>query len=95
MVYFILARLTNRIKIGVANNVDSRYNYLRRDNADDLELLGSVVGDEDLETEIHAQIESYRAHNEWFDANQEVRLLVDRYLHPEAVYDSLSVSEQV
>lgn len=97
MVYFILARLTNRIKIGVASNVDGRYNYLRRDNADDLQLLGSIHGGESLEEEIHAQIESYRAHNEWFEASQEVRMLVDRYLRPDAVYESQgsSVCEQI
>jgi T5orf172 domain len=81
MVYFILAHKTQRLKIGYSEDgkVDERFHYLRRDNADDLELLGRVPGDLEYETSLHAEIEPYRIHNEWFDwTAEEVKNLVAR-----------------
>jgi hypothetical protein len=83
MVYFILAQKTQRLKIGYSEDgkVDQRFNYLLHDNADDLELLGSVPGDLDYEQALHTEIEPYRIHNEWFDwTAQDVKDLVAREL---------------
>jgi Meiotically up-regulated gene 113 len=61
--------------------VDERFDYLRRDNADDLELLGFIAGGLEKEQNLHAEIEPYRIHNEWFDwTAQDVKDLVVREL---------------
>src|SRR5260370_27752551 len=103
MVYFIHARLSNRLKCGKADNVWTRFNYLLRENADDLTLLGSIPGDEELEQAIHAELDEVaeRAHNEFWDFNQGARLVVDRYLYadrgvtyePETLPDSEAPAE--
>src|SRR2546430_15406501 len=83
MVYFIHARLSNRLKCGKADNVRTRFNYLLRENADDLTLLGSISGDEEVEREIHAELDAVaeRIHNEFWDFNQGARQVIDRYLY--------------
>src|SRR6266481_2939007 len=86
MIYIIVAKLSRRIKIGYSKNsseVDTRFHYLRRDNADDLELLGRVEGDFEYERQLHTEVEAYRAHNEWFMAEPEVIQLVARELSAE------------
>jgi len=94
VVYFILGKLTRRIKIGYSKHsgeVDTRFHYLRRDNSDDLELLGRIDGEIADEQALHAEVEHYRAHNEWFMAEPEVISLVARELSVEPA----AISERV
>jgi len=105
MVYFIHALISNRLKCGKANNVESRFNYLLRENADDLTLLGSIPGDEEVEQAIHAELDAVaeRIHNEFWDFNRAARLVVDRYLYadrgvtyePETLPDSEAPESEV
>ncbi len=66
MIYFIVGRLTHRIKIGYSKSsseVDTRFHYLRRDNSDDLELLGRIDGEIADEQALHAEVEPGRTTN--------------------------------
>lgn len=78
--YFIHARITNRLKIGIANDVDDRFNFLLRENADDLVLLGKVLGGYELEQSLHDELKELREHNEWFEYTDEAKELVAREL---------------
>jgi hypothetical protein len=79
-VYFILAEKCNRVKIGIASDVDERFSTLFRENADDLKLLKAIPGGLELEQEIHRELELFRAHNEWFEWTPEVQETVNRYI---------------
>jgi hypothetical protein len=83
MVYFIHALKSNRLKVGKADNVRTRFHYLMRENADDLTLLGSIPGDEETEQAIHAELDEVaaRIHNEFWDYNEGARQLVERYVY--------------
>ena len=81
MIYFILAKKTNRLKIGYsksASEVDRRFMFLLNENADDLELLAYIPGDFEHEHDLHRALADERAHNEWFEYNDTVKEVVAR-----------------
>jgi len=83
VIYFILAQKTNRLKIGYsksASEVDRRFNFLLRENADDLDLIGRISGEIEDERCLHSELEHIRCHNEWFDYTEEAQELVRREL---------------
>lgn len=83
MIYFILARKTNLLKIGYsksASEVDRRFNFLLRENADDLELLGRISGEVEDERELHDELAEERVHNEWFEITPHSKQVLDREL---------------
>jgi T5orf172 domain len=83
MVYFITSRCSScghqLLKVGKADNVDQRFHFLRRENAPELTLIGSIPGDEELEREIHAEL-GESMHNEWFPYDEVAQEIVSRYL---------------
>lgn len=82
-IYFILCLLTQRIKIGISDTVEYRFNQLRAANGDDIQLLGTVPGGFEQEQEIHRELEAYHVHHEFFDFTApEVKQVVDRFLYP-------------
>ena len=54
-------------------------------------MLGRIEGDFEYERQLHAEVEPYRAHNEWFMAEPEVIQLVARELSVEPA----AISERV
>lgn len=59
---------------------------MRRAAFDDLTVLGVIPGDYELEQAIHAELEPYNIHHEFFDYRADaVKELVARYLHPETL----------
>jgi hypothetical protein len=90
--YFILGEKTRRLKVGVSTNFDQRLHGMRRQNFDDIIVLGTIPGDEALEREIHKELESFHTHNEFFDYTDEVKAVVDKYLHPEGTLEGDPVS---
>jgi hypothetical protein len=67
-VYFIEAPGSGLIKIGVADDVASRFRALQLQCADTLTLVGSLVCRERgaLERRLHKQFAHLRSHGEWF-----------------------------
>ncbi len=85
MVYFITARCpcgAQLLKVGKAGDVDSRFNFLRRENALELTLLGRISGDEEVEKEIHDELDLVceHQHNEWWEYTSAAREIVERYI---------------
>ncbi len=64
-VYFI--RGGGLIKIGVANDVASRFRSIRTMSPVPLELLGFIEGDKATELSLHAKFAGARRHGEWFE----------------------------
>lgn len=65
-VYFIHAPGVG-VKIGTSNNPEKRRQQLQTGMPVDLTLIGSVVGDYDLERTLHRRFRSVRVRGEWFD----------------------------
>lgn len=63
--YFIRSASTGRIKIGRSKNPENRLRDLATAAADELELLGVLEGDR--EVELHAQFAPCRYRGKWFD----------------------------
>lgn len=81
-IYFILCVLTQRVKIGISDTVEYRFNQLRAANGDDVQLLGTIPGGFELEQSIHRELGDHHVHHEFFDyAAPVVKNLVDRYLY--------------
>ena len=72
-VYFIQCSITKRIKIGIAENVATRYYKL---NAMSHTRLGIVLvidfGGRELEQHLHRKYEKYRVKGEWFEESKEI-----------------------
>ena len=64
-VYFIQGCETQRIKIGISNNVDSRLKGIQ--SSEPLKLLAVIKqGGKDLERRLHQKFQGLRVHGEWF-----------------------------
>jgi hypothetical protein len=85
--YFVRCR--DKIKIGISNNLfDARLSKLRRENADEIEVLRVFHGPDmaDVEKFLHEELSCVRAHHEWFFDGPEVRAAIetmDRRFNPE------------
>lgn len=81
MIYFIRAVNLNRLKIGFTDSFETRFVRMARQEADELEVLGTIPGDETYERSLHGELLPWRIHHEWFDYSApEVRDLVAREL---------------
>lgn len=92
-VYLIGSALSRPVKIGVANNVQSRLDELRTGSPVPLHLIWKTAGDNDLEFSLHEYFAPYRIHGEWFDFEDEnpaalvatAAVLMGRLTHPRKV----------
>lgn len=73
LVYFILDRPSNAVKIGYTNDLKKRFGHLQMAHATDLILLESLPGDRTMEAEIHLHFKEHRLRGEWFDYNDVVK----------------------
>lgn len=76
-VYFILNRISGRIKIGKSFDVDKRLASLQTASPDPLELLGSVPSWLHTEAELHARFAALREHGEWFRDDPELLAFIE------------------
>ena len=70
-VYFILNRRAVALKIGKADNVEKRLAAIQTHCPDQLELLGSIRGDQEEERTLHLEFREHRIRGEWFRASSE------------------------
>ena len=79
-IYFFLGRETKKLKVGITGYLDNRLSATRRGNFDEVEVLGTIPGDYNREQEIHAELEPYRSHYEFYNYTPEVKLIVERLI---------------
>lgn len=74
VIYFIRAAVVpSMVKIGCTRWLDRRLETLRSNSPVPLILLASIPGDHKLEWRIHADLDPYRSHGEWFFEDAVVR----------------------
>ncbi len=66
MVYFILNKEVNHIKIGYSKNPKQRLKTLQTSSSHKLELIYSIEGDITIERFLHKQFKNSHIYNEWF-----------------------------
>lgn len=71
-VYFIRAQTLGLIKIGVAGDLDKRLAGLQCGSPDKLEVIGTIVGENKLERELHKRFAHLRQHGEWFSPGEDL-----------------------
>jgi hypothetical protein len=72
IVYFIRDLHSKRIKIGKTKMLNCRYDFLKRCNGGDLELLLTIDGYTKEELSLHKKFNAYLHHGEWFEPAQEI-----------------------
>lgn len=65
-VYFIQADHGGLVKIGYASDFCKRFESYRLHSPCDIVLVGFIFGEKQLERELHAVFDKYRARGEWF-----------------------------
>lgn len=71
-IYFILAPVANRIKIGYSSNPENRIKSIMTASPHDLDLLGTISGTREDERNLHQRFAHIRKNREWFDATPEL-----------------------
>ncbi len=66
MIYFIKNIANGQIKIGFAENPNTRLANLQTGSTDKLVLIKSIEGDLAVEAQLHRQFAVHRLHGEWF-----------------------------
>jgi len=89
-IYFIRALKTGLVKIGISDSFDARLSKLRRENADEIEVLRVFSADADTITELkrslHQELSGVNCHHGWFEDCPQVRAAIeelDRRFSPE------------
>jgi uncharacterized protein YozE (UPF0346 family) len=73
IVYFVLSRDTGAIKIGfTAGPIEKRLSSLQTAHPHKLQLLASISGNKEYETELHERFSPFRLRGEWFQAHPEL-----------------------
>ncbi|MBI3936395.1 MAG: GIY-YIG nuclease family protein [Betaproteobacteria bacterium] len=66
-VYFVRAVGGGAVKIGRSRNIDRRITELQDACPHKLELVGSIDGDETVESLMHERFQAHRIRGEWYD----------------------------
>lgn len=64
--YFIVGRITNRVKIGRAQRVFDRLAQMQASSPDELDVYAFAPNCGLFESNVHRHFEEYRLHGEWF-----------------------------
>lgn len=77
-VYFVLAPISNKIKIGFTQHSNPKWRLagLQTNSSEKLELAGFVAGPRKLEREYHLKFAHSRLNGEWFEYTDEIKSLV-------------------
>ena len=71
-IYFVLAKESNKIKIGISHDPLRRVRALKTGTWSDLEFLGCLPGVEEDEKNIHKQWQHLHVKGEWFELSQDM-----------------------
>lgn len=84
-VYFLRDRASDgsadHVKIGTSTDVTSRVSSGQVMNPRELVLIGSVLGDRALETDLHRKFKNLHVRGEWFVATPELLAFIDGLLY--------------
>jgi len=91
MIYFLSAKTADgpRIKVGWTTEFERRLSQIRRGNACQIEVIGTMPGTEEDEQEMLKEISDYRDHHEWFVDCPGLREWIARQRCPENTSDVL------
>jgi hypothetical protein len=81
MIYFALNKTTDLIKIGYSANVIQRLSQLRA-KKNDVVLLGCVMGDRQIEKQMHEWFFRFHSTGEWFQNVPEIHQYVEEHKLP-------------
>lgn len=76
MVYFILNRELNHIKIGYSKDIHIRVKQLQTSCSNELELYSFVDGDYKIEKLFHKHFKKYHIRNEWYSFDKNIEQFV-------------------
>ncbi len=71
-VYFIQAKGSGLIKIGMSLNVSSRLKALQQASPEKLRILKIIEGGRKKEFELHEKFKNIKSHSEWFQPEEEL-----------------------
>lgn len=80
-VYFIIAKPSSLVKIGIAKDPRGRVKILQTGNHEELTWIGSLAGGHELEQEIHQMLADTRVRGEWFSPSQALHDLIWAAFH--------------
>lgn len=83
MTYALEAVGTGMVKIGAARDLHERIKKIQHTSPVDLRVF-ATSGD-DIERTMHAELEQYRSHGEWFTANENVLALIAQRMQPASI----------
>lgn len=72
MIYLILCRATNMVKIGFAADPWKRISKIQSDTPHAVELLAVLEGDLSIERGLHQRFKAHWRRGEWFDFSKEI-----------------------
>ena len=79
--YIIQCLETQRVKIGISDNVVSRFESIRTMSPTKLSILKVIeYGGLGLEQHLHKKFGEYRLHGEWFEYNGELKKFIEDIL---------------
>lgn len=73
---YLIAAVSGQIKIGIAQNVESRLRGLQNAHGDPLTVLVTFDGGRELEQKLHKVLAAYRLKGEWFQRGPWVDALI-------------------
>jgi len=80
-IYFVHAKLSNRVKIGWSANPDKRIADLLTASPEPLECLGKMPGRITDERALHQGFGADRVHREWFTASPQLLAYISKVAH--------------
>lgn len=79
-VYFAACDATDRLKIGVSNNVDGRLSHIGQASGLPLRLVDALPGNRQEELRAHEAFERWRLSGEWFRYDADCQKFLQEYL---------------
>lgn len=76
MIYFIRAGDNGPIKIGITKEITGRVKGLQTAHYEDLQIVGVMPGDRNLETTLHNKFSQHHIRGEWFQPAEEILTFV-------------------
>lgn len=78
-IYFLLAPMCRRIRIGRSKDVGHRIYEHRNSSPEKLQYLGCVSEDQFKEKDLHRRFSEYRSHGEWFHVDTSLLQFIEKH----------------
>ena len=84
-VYFVFCESAQRVKIGIASDLERRTKAIATQSPVEVRLLGAITGNQATETKIHRKFNHLKHHGEWFDMTPELARYINFALNCEVI----------